>query len=150
MRSCHWNCSVLDVVRIASLNPRRILIISSNRRHHHHHHHHHRRRHWQNSPFWTTAFLKTESTGLHPVFTYLDFATIIIFTEQGRETCVQTPNLDDQVSICMSSNNSVAQLYPQASGYLFVTFHVSQGYSGGILTRLHTGLTSVQDITLIL
>jgi restriction endonuclease Mrr len=35
--------------------------------------------------------------------------------------------------------NRVAQLYPQALGSLFVASYDSQGYGGGILTRLHTG-----------
>jgi hypothetical protein len=30
------------------------------------------------------------------------------------------------------------QLYPQAPGSLFVAFYDSQGYSGAIITRLHT------------
>jgi hypothetical protein len=33
----------------------------------------------------------------------------------------------------------VAQLYPWALGPLFVASYDSQGYSGGILSRLHTG-----------
>jgi hypothetical protein len=32
----------------------------------------------------------------------------------------------------------VAQLYPRALGSLYVVSYDSQGYSGGILTRLHT------------
>jgi hypothetical protein len=32
----------------------------------------------------------------------------------------------------------VAQLYSQALGSLFVASYDSQGYGGGILTRLHT------------
>jgi hypothetical protein len=39
----------------------------------------------------------------------------------------------------MSHSDGVAQLYPQAQGYPFVAYYVSQGYSGGILTYLHTG-----------
>jgi hypothetical protein len=38
----------------------------------------------------------------------------------------------------MSPSDRVAQLYPQALGSLSVAFYDSQGYSGGILTRLHT------------
>jgi hypothetical protein len=49
------------------------------------------------------------------------------------------PNLEDQVSVFMSPSDRVAQLYPQAPGYLFVAFYDSQGYGGGILIRLHTG-----------
>jgi hypothetical protein len=33
----------------------------------------------------------------------------------------------------------VAQLYPRALGSLFIASYDSQGYGGGILTRLHTG-----------
>jgi hypothetical protein len=39
----------------------------------------------------------------------------------------------------MSPSDRVAQIYPQAPGSLFVAFYDSQGYGGGILTRLHTG-----------
>jgi hypothetical protein len=35
----------------------------------------------------------------------------------------------------------VAQLYPRALDSLFVASYDTQCYSGGILTRLHTGLT---------
>jgi hypothetical protein len=35
----------------------------------------------------------------------------------------------------------VAQLYPQAPGSVFVAYYDSQGYSGGIRTRLHMGGT---------
>jgi hypothetical protein len=34
----------------------------------------------------------------------------------------------------------VAQLYPRALGSLSVASYDSQGYGGGIVTRLHTGL----------
>jgi hypothetical protein len=33
----------------------------------------------------------------------------------------------------------VVQLYPQAMGSLFITSYDSQGYSGGIWTRLYAG-----------
>jgi hypothetical protein len=32
----------------------------------------------------------------------------------------------------------VPQLYPQAPGFLFIALYDSQGYGGGILTRLFT------------
>jgi hypothetical protein len=38
-----------------------------------------------------------------------------------------------------NSRNRVAQLYPQALGSLFVAPHDSQGYGGGIRTRLDAG-----------
>jgi hypothetical protein len=49
-----------------------------------------------------------------------------------------TPNLEDHVYVCMSPRDSVAKLYPQATGSLFVVFYDSQGYGGGIVSRLHT------------
>jgi hypothetical protein len=50
-----------------------------------------------------------------------------------------SPNLEDRVPVFMSPSDRVAQLYPQAPGSLFIVFDDSQGYGGGILTRLHTG-----------
>jgi hypothetical protein len=49
-------------------------------------------------------------------------------------------NLEDQVSVFMSPSDRVAQVYPQALGSLSAAFYDSQGYGGGILTNLHTGL----------
>jgi hypothetical protein len=46
----------------------------------------------------------------------------------------------------MSPSDSGAQLYPQALGSLFVTFYDSQGYDGGILSRLHTGKIKEKSI----
>jgi hypothetical protein len=50
-----------------------------------------------------------------------------------------TTHLEDQVSVFTFPSDRVAQLYPQVRGSLFVAFHYSQGYGGGILTRLHMG-----------
>jgi hypothetical protein len=50
------------------------------------------------------------------------------------------PNLEGQVPVFISPRNRVAQLYPEALGSLFLASYVSQGYGGGIRTRLHTGL----------
>jgi hypothetical protein len=49
-----------------------------------------------------------------------------------------TSNLEDQVPVLMSPSDSVAQLYPQALGSLFITFYDLAVYSGGFLTLLHT------------
>jgi hypothetical protein len=75
----------------------------------------------------------------YPVLTSLNFATIFCFIELGRQPCVQPPNLEGQVSVFMSPSERVTKLHPQALGSLFVAFCDSQGYGGGILTRLHTG-----------
>jgi hypothetical protein len=80
----------------------------------------------------------------HPVFTSLDFATIIYFTEQGCQPCVQLPTwrIRSLYLLCPLSER-VAQLHPQAAASLFLTFYDLQGYSGGILTHLHTGYACI-------
>jgi hypothetical protein len=40
----------------------------------------------------------------------------------------------------MFLRDRVVQLYPQAPDTLFVAFYGSQGYGGGILTHLNTGI----------
>jgi hypothetical protein len=47
-------------------------------------------------------------------------------------------NLEGQVPVFISLRNRVAQLYPPGTGSLFIASYDSQGYGGGILTRLHT------------
>jgi hypothetical protein len=62
-----------------------------------------------------------------------------LMTTSGSLVC-NTLNLEGQIPIFISRRNRVAQLYPQALGYLFLsTSYDSQGYSGGILTCLHMG-----------
>jgi hypothetical protein len=46
----------------------------------------------------------------------------------------------DRSPIYTPTRNRVAQLYPQTLGSLFVASCNSQGYGGGIRTRLHTGV----------
>jgi hypothetical protein len=72
-------------------------------------------------------------------FHFFESRNTIFFTEQGRQPCVQPPNLEDQISVFMSPSDRVVQLYPQAPGSLFVAFYDSRGYGGGILTRPHKG-----------
>jgi hypothetical protein len=55
------------------------------------------------------------------------------------------PNLECQVPVFISPRNRVFQLYPLALGSLYVASYDSQGYSGGILTRLHMGFNYVQE-----
>jgi hypothetical protein len=50
-----------------------------------------------------------------------------------------SPHLEGQVLVFISSRNRVAQLYPNALGSLFVAYYDPQGYGGGIRPRLHTG-----------
>jgi hypothetical protein len=58
-------------------------------------------------------------------------------------------NLEGQVPVFISPRNRVAQLYPQALGYLFVASYNLQGYGGGIRTRLHAGM-SVSSVSHLL
>jgi hypothetical protein len=76
----------------------------------------------------------------HPVFTSLDFATIILFFfyRKRSSAMLSTPNSEDQVLVLISPSDRVAQLYPQAPCSLFVAFCDSQSCGGGILPRLHT------------
>jgi hypothetical protein len=50
-----------------------------------------------------------------------------------------SPDLEGQVPVFISPGNRVAQLYSQVFGSLFVASYDSQGYGGGIRTRLHAG-----------
>jgi hypothetical protein len=52
---------------------------------------------------------------------------------------LDSPNLEGQAPVFISPRNRVARLYPRALYSRFVASYDSQGYSGGILTRLHTG-----------
>jgi hypothetical protein len=70
------------------------------------------------------------------------------FVYRPRATALRpTPNLEDQVSVFMSLSGRVAQLYSPAPGSLFVAFYNSQGYGGGIETRLHTGTILYYSLT---
>jgi hypothetical protein len=94
------------------------------------------------SPFQAIAFLRRFcQTCLrelhHPVFTSLDFTTIISFCRARSSALCATLNLVDQVSVFTSPSDRMAQLYPHALGSLFVAFYDLQGYGGGILTYLH-------------
>jgi hypothetical protein len=46
-------------------------------------------------------------------------------------------NLEDQVSLFMPPTDRVAQLYHQATGFIFIAFYGSQGYGGVIVSLLH-------------
>jgi hypothetical protein len=49
-----------------------------------------------------------------------------------------SPNMKGHALVFISPRNRVAQLHPQALGSLFVASYDSQGYGGGVQTRLHT------------
>jgi hypothetical protein len=48
--------------------------------------------------------------------------------------------LEGQDPIFIFPRNRVARLYPQALGSILIASYDSQGYGGGIRTRIHTGL----------
>jgi hypothetical protein len=98
-----------------------------------------------NSPFWATTSRRTFCQiclfrrGLdRPVFTSLDFATLIIY--RAKSSALRpNPNLEGQVPVFISPMNRVAQLYPQALSSLFVALYDSQGEGRGIVSHLHEG-----------
>jgi hypothetical protein len=80
---------------------------------------------YKKNSFGGTANGKSQYSYLHQVFIPLNFATIILFTEQGCQRA--TLNLDDQVPVFMSPSDRVAQLYPQEFGSLFIAIYDTQG-----------------------
>jgi hypothetical protein len=77
------------------------------------------------------VFLRAESRGTHDH----------ILLSQIRDS----PNLEDQVSVFISPRNRVAQLYPQALGFIFVASYDPQGHGGYIRPRLYAGLTELSQ-----
>jgi hypothetical protein len=69
----------------------------------------------------------------------MDLAIIILFEGKTVSLASNPQNLGDQVSVFITLSDRVAQLYSQAAGSLFVALYASQGYGGGILTRLQRG-----------
>jgi hypothetical protein len=65
----------------------------------------------------------------------LDFATVI-FTEQGRQPYDQPPAWRTR-SLCLTVTGWPSYTCSLAPDSLYVAFHHSQGYGGGILTCLH-------------
>jgi hypothetical protein len=82
---------------------------------------------------------------------FLALASAVILGSKSRRTDDHTlpsqirdsPNLESQVPVFVSSRNRVAQLYSQALGSLFVTSSDSQSYGGGFQTRLHAVVTQL-------
>jgi hypothetical protein len=75
----------------------------------------------------------------HPVFTSLDFITVI-FLKGTVVSLTSSPQTGGScLYICPPPSNRVAQLYPQTLGYFFIAFYDSQDYDVGILTCYHKG-----------
>jgi hypothetical protein len=103
--------------------------------HHHHNHNHNRRRrhhhhHRQSSPFLATAFLRN-SVRFHPVFTSLDFATLILLQNKVSRLASNTQPGEPDSCIYVPTDR-VAQLYPQGPGSLCIVSCDSQGCGGVI------------------
>jgi hypothetical protein len=79
----------------------------------------------------SAVILRSESRGTHNQ----------ILLSQIRDS----PNLEGQLPVFISSSNKVARLYPQALGSLFVASYDSQGYGGDIRNLLHTGRDTQAD-----
>jgi hypothetical protein len=76
----------------------------------------------------SAVILRSESRGTHDH---------VLFSQIRDST-----NLDDQAPVFVSRR----KLYPQVVGSVFITSYDSQGYGGGIRTRLHTALLYGVDI----
>jgi hypothetical protein len=79
-----------------------------------------------------------DSAGFVPSgFNFFGFATVILYRTRSLALC-PVPYLQDQVSAFMSPATGWSQFRSQAPGPLSSPSG-TQGYGGGILTRLHTG-----------
>jgi hypothetical protein len=106
------------------------------------------RRLGQSSPFWATSFLRRfcqicQFRKLdHPVFISLHFGTIytyIYFFYRASVSVLHEPPVWKTRYLYLCPQVTGCPVIPQASGSLFVAFHDSLGYGGGIVTRLHSG-----------
>jgi hypothetical protein len=76
-------------------------------------------------------------------------AVILGFDSRGTHDHIllshirESANLEGQVIVFITPRKRMAQLYHQALGSLFVASYDSQGYGGGIRTRLHTGCVHI-------
>jgi hypothetical protein len=95
---------------------------------------------WCGAPFLTRGWVCRLQLLL-----VLDSAVILGSESRGTHDHIllcqirDSPKQEGNVPEFISPRNRVAQLYPQAPGSLFVAFYDSQGYGGGILTRLYAG-----------
>jgi hypothetical protein len=96
------------------------------------------------SPYVTSSLMRGWVCHLQLLLVY---ASAFILRSESHRTYDQlllsqiqdSPNLEGLVPVFISPRNRVARLYPQTLDSLVVASCDSQGYSGGILPRLHTG-----------
>jgi hypothetical protein len=78
-------------------------------------------------------------------------AVILVFDFRGIHDHIllsqirDSPNLEGQVPVFISSRNRAVQIYSEALRSLFVASRDSQGYGGGIRTRLHAGTKLISE-----
>jgi hypothetical protein len=92
-----------------------------------------------------------------PLKLLLALARAVILRSESRGTDNQillsqirdSPDLEGQVLVFISPRNRAARLYPQALGSLFIASYDSQGYGGGIRTRLRTGVAHFDCLLLL-
>jgi hypothetical protein len=77
---------------------------------------------------------------LHPVFTSLDFVTLT-FLQSKIVSLASNPQPGEPGACIYVSQWHGGPVIRPAPGSLFVSFYDSQGYGGGILTRLHTEIS---------
>jgi hypothetical protein len=85
-----------------------------------------------------TARHGTEQTPLPPPPRSAYFGREAFSCRLPSNALLRNPTKGWHVTVFISPNDRLAQLYPQVSGSLSVASD-SQGYDGGILNRLHTG-----------
>jgi hypothetical protein len=79
----------------------------------------------------------------------LALASAVVFRSESRgnyehillSQIRDSPNLEGQFPVFISPRKWVVKLYPQALRSLFIASYDSQGCSGGIRHRLHTGIS---------
>jgi hypothetical protein len=81
--------------------------------------------------FASAVILGSESRGTHH-----------ILLSENRDS----PSLESQVLVFISPRNRGTQLYLQTLGSLFVASHDSQGYGGGIRTRLRAEVDGRKEV----
>jgi hypothetical protein len=87
----------------------------------------------------------------------LVLASAVILGSESRKTLDHillsqirdSPILEGQVPVFISPRTRAAQVYPQALFYKFVASYDSQGYVGGIRTRLHAGYSLKRERELL-
>jgi hypothetical protein len=61
---------------------------------------------------------------------------------------LRTPNMEGQVPVFISPKQG-GPVIPPGTGFPFVASYDSQGYGGGILTRLHTGTLIIAQFNVL-